>query len=45
MNAPTDGVSPDIQKDSSDEDLLVGLAALMTSLNPPVDEGDSKPEN
>ena len=43
MNAPTDGVSPDIQTDSTDEDLLVGLAALMTSLNQPENEGDLKP--
>ena len=38
----TDGYSTDIPSDSLDEDIYVGLAALMTSLNNPEEEGDSK---
>ena len=34
--------SPDIHSDPTDEDIYVGLAALMTSLNNPEEEGDSK---
>ena len=38
----TDGISPDIPSDSPDEDIYVGLAALMSSLNHSEEEGDSK---
>ena len=39
----SDGSSPDITSDPTDEDIFVGLVALMSSLNQPEDEGDLKP--
>ena len=37
------GPLSDIPPESLDEDIFVGLAALMSSLNQPEDDGDSKP--